>query len=100
MAIYVDPKTLTSHEITSLRGIINERVQPLCPGCGQPMALCISNYVNGGYSGNYMCRACCGWATQTVQHKDIVYCASQAYNRGIAVTDEIRELQRNRRRRT
>lgn len=76
-------KRLTPYEIDKLSEV-SHRVQPSCPGCGQPMTLVLlTDPTDGNWMVSYNCSkvgAGCGmWETRTVKGRGAGACVEDAW---------------------
>lgn len=75
-------KRLTEYEIDSLYQI-SHRVQPRCPGCGEPMRLDLGLDIDGkNWLVSYVCywgTGCAEWRTKIFRGTGIVKEAEDAY---------------------
>ena len=79
-----DRKRLTPYEIDKLNEV-SHRVQPACPGCGQPMTLFVQTDVidEGRWFVSYICSkasdGCGAWETRPVKGRGAGACVEDAY---------------------
>lgn len=94
--LYINRKALSDQELKGIDDIIHRRREPECPGCGEPMHLCMAfgDLTDGEYSANYMCNSCRCWMTQTSTGKSAYVCANDAYIKAVTLIDSVRRAQR------
>ena len=77
-----DRKRLTPYEIDKLYEVTH-RVQPACPGCGQPMSLFVQTDVTDGrWFVSYICDGSTGcgvWQTQSIKGRGAGACVEDAW---------------------